>query len=237
MQVQARGPVLVGDDAPQRLHLYLLSDRAPPNSMLLSTLDGFLTGIAVGPEAIDESEWLPVIFGEVEPRFADPEERNSLIGTILERYDEIQLLISENDLNPIFWVDRNGKQFPAEWAGGFMQAMALRKDEWEWVLKSDRYGRLLGPILAVCRDANGERLLPPPDDAEQAMSDDEIANLIPNCVLAIARGWSRKRGKRGAVPSALRSFVPSRAGPKVGRNGPCPCGSGAKFKKCCGKAA
>ncbi|MCA3041361.1 MAG: SEC-C domain-containing protein [Rhodocyclaceae bacterium] len=23
--------------------------------------------------------------------------------------------------------------------------------------------------------------------------------------------------------------------PKVGRNDPCPCGSGQKFKKCCGK--
>ena len=28
-----------------------------------------------------------------------------------------------------------------------------------------------------------------------------------------------------------------RDGPKVGRNDPCPCGSGKKFKKCCGKAA
>lgn len=25
--------------------------------------------------------------------------------------------------------------------------------------------------------------------------------------------------------------------PKVGRNEPCPCGSGKKFKKCCGKEA
>jgi SEC-C motif domain protein len=26
-----------------------------------------------------------------------------------------------------------------------------------------------------------------------------------------------------------------REGPKVGRNDPCPCGSGKKFKKCCGR--
>jgi uncharacterized protein YchJ len=25
--------------------------------------------------------------------------------------------------------------------------------------------------------------------------------------------------------------------PKVGRNDPCPCGSGRKYKKCCGRAA
>ncbi|WP_418531070.1 SEC-C metal-binding domain-containing protein, partial [Hominenteromicrobium sp.] len=24
-------------------------------------------------------------------------------------------------------------------------------------------------------------------------------------------------------------------GPKVGRNDPCPCGSGKKYKKCCGR--
>ena len=24
--------------------------------------------------------------------------------------------------------------------------------------------------------------------------------------------------------------------PKIGRNGPCPCGSGKKYKKCCGAA-
>ncbi|HWD18673.1 MAG TPA: preprotein translocase subunit SecA [Verrucomicrobiae bacterium] len=28
---------------------------------------------------------------------------------------------------------------------------------------------------------------------------------------------------------------PKRAGPKVGRNDPCPCGSGKKYKQCCGK--
>jgi hypothetical protein len=27
----------------------------------------------------------------------------------------------------------------------------------------------------------------------------------------------------------------ARAGPKIGRNDPCPCGSGEKFKKCCGR--
>ena len=28
-----------------------------------------------------------------------------------------------------------------------------------------------------------------------------------------------------------------REGPKVGRNDPCPCGSGRKFKRCCSKSA
>jgi len=35
--------------------------------------------------------------------------------------------------------------------------------------------------------------------------------------------------------AAMEKARPVRAGPKVGRNDPCPCGSGKKFKHCCGK--
>jgi preprotein translocase subunit SecA len=35
--------------------------------------------------------------------------------------------------------------------------------------------------------------------------------------------------------AAVEKAKPVRMGPKVGRNDPCPCGSGKKFKQCCGK--
>jgi preprotein translocase subunit SecA len=34
---------------------------------------------------------------------------------------------------------------------------------------------------------------------------------------------------------AVSKAKPIRSGPKVGRNDPCPCGSGKKYKQCCGK--
>ncbi|WP_198166312.1 SEC-C metal-binding domain-containing protein [Prosthecochloris sp. HL-130-GSB] len=34
------------------------------------------------------------------------------------------------------------------------------------------------------------------------------------------------------VPTATATAVPNWTGSKVGRNEPCPCGSGKKFKKC-----
>lgn len=37
----------------------------------------------------------------------------------------------------------------------------------------------------------------------------------------------------GVAPAPIETFV--RDEPKVGRNDPCTCGSGKKFKKCCGK--
>ncbi|MDZ7637918.1 MAG: SEC-C metal-binding domain-containing protein [Bryobacterales bacterium] len=36
-------------------------------------------------------------------------------------------------------------------------------------------------------------------------------------------------GGEGDAPKSVK-----RAEPKVGRNDPCPCGSGKKYKKCCG---
>ena len=38
----------------------------------------------------------------------------------------------------------------------------------------------------------------------------------------------------GAAPAPM-GFAPAPARPVVGRNDPCPCGSGKKYKKCCGK--
>jgi hypothetical protein len=40
-------------------------------------------------------------------------------------------------------------------------------------------------------------------------------------------------GRKGAGGAAKPPTV--RKGKKVGRNDPCPCGSGKKYKKCCGK--
>jgi len=48
--------------------------------------------------------------------------------------------------------------------------------------------------------------------------------------------WADARESRGEsveVASAARPAVRDASGQKVGRNDPCPCGSGKKYKKCC----
>jgi uncharacterized protein len=58
---------------------FLMSDRAPGNSMGLSDLDGFLTGIVVGPELIMLGEWLPVVWGHESPHFKDDREAQAVM--------------------------------------------------------------------------------------------------------------------------------------------------------------
>jgi hypothetical protein len=55
--------------------------------------------------------------------------------------------------------------------------------------------------------------------------------------LGIVRAFESTRGLGEADRKSLGSVIEKQLGgplPKVGRNDPCPCGSGRKFKKCCG---
>lgn len=47
--------------------------------------------------------------------------------------------------------------------------------------------------------------------------------------------FDKKEGKWWFTDGTLINDTVRRQGPKVGRNDPCPCGSGKKFKKCCGR--
>ncbi|MBA4357843.1 MAG: YchJ family protein [Humidesulfovibrio sp.] len=46
--------------------------------------------------------------------------------------------------------------------------------------------------------------------------------------------FKRLNGAWHYTDGKMRSHDPVVRGPKTGRNDPCPCGSGKKFKKCCG---
>ena len=60
---------------------------------------------------------------------------------------------------------------------------------------------------------------------------EQAPDLIPTLVLTL-NGWVK--AQRGATGAANLPGAPARRA-KVGRNDPCPCGSGRKFKKCCGQ--
>jgi len=109
----------------------------------------------------------------------------------------------------------------------------LRIDAWEKLFKSNRHQHLLFPILALCGDLGGESLLGrDPEDEDWVM--EESADAVPVCVSAIAAFWRRKGGRQISMPLGTPEPPLHFTARKAGRNDPCPCGSGKKFKKCCG---
>lgn len=56
------------------------------------------------------------------------------------------------------------------------------------------------------------------------------------CVSQVLISWPKVDGALPWLSEQLRAFVdpsPRRVNPSVGRNDPCPCGSGKKYKRCC----
>ena len=120
--------------------------------MQLSDLDGFLTGIAIGPELVLPSEWLPVVWGGEEPVFNDAEQARTVIGLIMTRYNEI-LRVLDTDPGayaPIFWEGPDGELIAADWAEGFADAVRLRPEAWRPLLEDRLANVLLTPIVVLC---------------------------------------------------------------------------------------
>jgi uncharacterized protein len=130
-----------------------MSDHAPNDSMGLSDLDGFLTGIVVGPELILPSEWLPVIWGGEEPVFQTEDEMRTVLGTIMGRYNEIVACLNTDpdDLDPIFLEGPEGEVIASDWADGFIDAVALRPMAWKPLMEHDRAGILMAPLFLLGR--------------------------------------------------------------------------------------
>jgi len=220
----------------EQLDAFLKSDRSQPGSMMLSELDGFLTGLAVGPELVRPSEWLPLVWGGAAPAlaFTGVDAPTAPVGLVTGRYKEILREVADDALAPIFWKDSDDRIVAADWAEGFVQAIKLRMDAWRPLFTSRRGGRLLVPILWQCRGESGRSLLGLGPHTDDHLDEAAIA-LIPNSVKQIAAHWSR----RGSRPNPMTIGLgfgggPPRAAGKIGRNDPCPCGSGKKFKRCCG---
>jgi len=211
---------------------FLLSDRVSEDAMTLSELDGFLAGIAVGPAPIEPEEWLPLVWGgEREPDFADEAQMAAVLGAIVGLYNDVVSQIAQGTYTPILWTDADGAPLPEGWAHGFFEAAGLRLDAWRPLLESERDGIILVPLFAFCADDQGP-VLPDMTAKEREAIRLDASDMIADAVLAVADYWERLA--QGLDPSPR---APVRVAPTPGRNDPCSCGSGRKYKKCCGRPA
>jgi uncharacterized protein len=205
-------------------------------AMLLEVLDGFVAGVLVCPEMIPPSVWLPLVWGDEDgsdPAFENLAHANKVMGLVMEHYNDVARALFEapGDYAPLFAVDqRNGDVLWELWIEGFDTAVKLRPEAW------------LPLMVSGTRTAEAWRglmKLTPIARRESPLSKDQIDALSASAPDKIA-GWVLDLNEwRLAQHVPARSF-PTGASPfaassgKVGRNDPCPCGSGKKYKRCCG---
>lgn len=171
--------------------------------MDLSELDGFLAGLAAGPEAVSPEEWMAEIWDSEDPEYADDDERMAVEQAIADRYAAIEAGLDSNPLSytAILWQDEAGTTVADDWAAGFMQAVSLRAEAWQPALADEDASMLLIPIASLAG-----MTLPESERGGQAMSDDALEGLmqdaeqvLPVCTLGLRRFWHDQASDRQMV--------------------------------------
>ena len=191
----------------------------------IATLDGLFTAIVSGPELINPSKWLPVIWGDFEPIWGKGQELEDIFSLMLRHMNGISTTLMEQPeiFEPIFFMrEIEGKPYTIvdDWCEGYIMGVELIADQWNPT--SEEMFPMLFPIVAFTSVSNWQGHEMDPDESETTQQ------AIAPSVREIHAYWLGQRGESGPGPAPVR-----RDGVKIGRNDPCPCGSKKKYKKCC----
>jgi uncharacterized protein len=211
-----------------------LSDK---RSMNLEQLDGFLAALICGPEIVRPSEYLPVIWGDdmvLEDSFGAQPVLQDFLSLIMRHWNVIADTLHSCDVFlPLLLEDENGISHANDWAKGFLRGMELCKTDWAVLLDDEKHGGWLVPIFALAHELDPDPEMRPDKEAISAEAREKLIVGAAAGVTGIYRYFEAQRLVERQPFDNATTF--RRTVPKIGRNDPCPCGSGKKFKQCCGR--
>ncbi len=260
--LEPRGEKVGTSDSERAELIQLLScEKLGEHTLSPEAADGYLTACLIGPQVVRPNAYLEEIFGQDEllGGFEAPSAHvERIVALLLRRAAEIvertgllpheieaaggdarvfEPLLSDARAAEHVWPiqlneegDRLGHWAGKDWSEGFL--MALRKDPlWEPMVADPETAQWLSPMVLMNCGFN-----PDTDPTVAAASaqpygrqDTDLMAGLGQCVWLIRQHWDDQNvgefGNGNGMPASST---------KVGRNEPCPCGSGKKYKKCCG---
>lgn len=226
-------PNLLDDEEFETLEELLTSDAVPEDCMDLEMLDGYLAAVLSSPTRIPPEQWLPDVWsahGDA-VSFGSGSLVQQVIRLVRRYYNELATTLGQPEgWEPFCYASAEGDSLRVgeEWIEGFAQGLELWSDNWEKTVPEEAAHAVREELDAI---------LAPWEDEEAAENADDETRLewLERAVTGIGVILSRWR-EHGLAPVELLAVdgpaVPSASG--VGRNEACPCGSGKKYKKCCG---
>ncbi|EER57310.1 YecA family protein [Neisseria subflava] len=217
--------ILTFDEAARSRLMELLDDKSEAhNTMRCDEVQGFMMALLSGPDALNPTNWLPEILGE-ESLF-DAKERTEIERLVMAMAADMRMKLNEKILPDLwFYEDEAGNPDFYTWCNAYLYALDIVPTDWFEAVDQEEFEDLFYPIMALGGiyddEENGEVIL--------HLNEKELTQLesdLPHVLLDIYWYWQAIINK----PQTVR-----REGEKVGRNDPCPCGSGKKYKACCGK--
>jgi uncharacterized protein len=204
------------------------------NSMNVEALDGFFAALIAGPETVMPSEYYPEVFGgEMSDvcEFGSLDEANEILGLMMRHWNAIAATLHKGEVYvPLLLQDENGVAHGNDWARGFMRGMHMRHDGWAELVDDEEHGGCLVPIMMLFHEHDEDPKMRP-----RRISPERREMAILHMAAGLLGAYQYFRSHRQVSPSAHTTDL-RRNAPKVGRNEPCPCGSGKKYKRCCGGA-
>lgn len=254
----ARRPVTSPGASDDRAHLkaFLTRPSNPPGVLSYHELQGFMFGVSSAPRPIALHEWLPLALGATPPDLA-LDDLEPIMEELMDLYREIDGRAARGVVNlppdcplaPEPMANLDPASPVSQWSRGFLAAHNWLAKDWTEILmiliKED------GPTATKLSEATLQLLFFSSHAMANAVGGDgqrgSLAQLAaeahhefePAMVFyaEMGRGFRTQWVRRSrpdvplAPPAATR---PATSSPRVGRNAPCPCGSGRKHKHCCG---
>ena len=205
-------------------------------AMNVEELDGFFAALIAGPETVMPSEYNPEVFGgEMSEtcEFSSLQEANEIFGLMIRHWNTIAGTLFDGEVYvPLLLEGEDGVAYGNDWARGFMRGMQMRHDGWAELVNDEQNGGCLIPMMMLYHEHDEDpKMRPGPITPEKR--EDIIAHMAAGLVGAYR--YFRAQRETGADTAFVSES--RRTTSKVGRNDPCPCGSGKKYKKCCGGAS
>jgi uncharacterized protein len=218
---------------------FLSSDALPEGAMSMLALDGLFSALAVHPVTIMPSRWLPLVWDMEapgrQPDFASKAEMEKGMGLIYAYFNAVvrQLTNDPDNYLPLcenlqFEPGEERMQAAADWSAGFLLGTMIDEDVWTRTYGDEEGRRVMTPFALLSGVFDEESEV---DENEMLVMKEEMIDELGGCVLDLQEYWQPWReaylAEQGLNPTV-------RGGRTPGRNDPCPCGSGKKYKKCCG---
>jgi uncharacterized protein len=232
MNYEKTGNPLHDDIAVTLGNLQSLAARSGWRMLPADSLHGFLTAVAIGPRMAPPSVWLPRVFFDDKqlPEFKDEKEARTVIQAILNIYASVMKTLVDETFAPLASFVVEDDMHVADlsmWCAGFVLGTCVfAPDEWD-MFNDDELAELCLPIFFYSKTDRLSEIYSPAQLKRMEDRAEQAGDLIIDAVYDIQEYFSDLEASPTPAPE-------QRAQPKVGRNEPCPCGSGKKFKKCCG---
>lgn len=202
--------------------------------MDLEKVDGFFAALHCCPDMIPPSQYLSEIWGGCEmldeESFEDEEEANRFFTAVMNHWNNVSDRLNKDKVFlPL--LDDEAESLAERWAQGFLQGMRYAGGDWADLLNDDDNGGSAVVVFALAHQNDSDPEMRSFEDPISAKKREDFLVHLAASVSKIHRYFDGQR--RFNAKQAKESGVIKRLSPKIGRNSPCPCGSGKKYKKCC----